>query len=135
MAYDLQEQESIDQLKAWWEKWGTPITAVVCAGCLAFAGWNTLSDRALQVLDAYVAQGGTLVMGLPHASTRTDREYSAYTLADVHPQIRGRLSGQADHPGGAVRAESAAGSALSAAPVFPAGFPRARFRRSRRRCP
>ena len=82
---------------------------------LAFAGWNTLSDRALQVLDAYVAQGGTLVMGLPHASTRTDREYSAYTLADVHPQIRGRLSGQADHPGGAVRAEPAAGSALSAA--------------------
>lgn len=40
MAYDLEEQESIDQLKAWWEKWGTPITAVVCIGCLAFAGWN-----------------------------------------------------------------------------------------------
>ena len=30
MAYDLEEQESIDQLKAWWEKWGTPVTAVVC---------------------------------------------------------------------------------------------------------
>ena len=40
MAYDLEEQESIDQLKAWWEKWGTPVTAVVCIGCLAFAGWN-----------------------------------------------------------------------------------------------
>ena len=34
MAYDLEEQESIDQLKAWWEKWGTPVTAVVCTG------WN-----------------------------------------------------------------------------------------------
>lgn len=40
MAYDLEEQESIDQLKAWWEKWGTQVTAVICAGCLAFAGWN-----------------------------------------------------------------------------------------------
>ena len=40
MAYDLEEQESIDQMKAWWEKWGTPITTVVCIGCLCFAGWN-----------------------------------------------------------------------------------------------
>ena len=27
MAYDLEEQESIDQMKAWWDQWGTPITA------------------------------------------------------------------------------------------------------------
>lgn len=40
MAYDLQEQESIDQMKAWWEKWGTPITAAVCVVCLGFAGYN-----------------------------------------------------------------------------------------------
>ncbi len=40
MAYDLEEQESIDQLKAWWDKWGTALTAVVCVICLAFAGWN-----------------------------------------------------------------------------------------------
>lgn len=40
MAYDLEEQESIDQMKAWWEKWGTPITAVVCVICFSFAGWN-----------------------------------------------------------------------------------------------
>lgn len=40
MAYDLEEQESIDQLKAWWEKWGTPVTAAVCVVCVGFAGWN-----------------------------------------------------------------------------------------------
>lgn len=40
MAYDLEEQESIDQMKAWWEKWGTPITAAVCVVCLGFAGYN-----------------------------------------------------------------------------------------------
>ena len=40
MAYDLQEQESIDQMKAFWDQWGTPITAAVCVCCLGFAGWN-----------------------------------------------------------------------------------------------
>ena len=40
MAYDLEEQESIDQMKAWWDQWGTPITAAVCVCCLGFAGWN-----------------------------------------------------------------------------------------------
>ena len=59
MAYDLQEQESIDQMKAWWEKWGTPITAVVCAGCLAFAGWNGWQwwkrNEAAKAAGAYMA--------------------------------------------------------------------------------
>lgn len=40
MAYDLQEQESIDQMKAWWERWGTPVTAAICVCCLGFAAWN-----------------------------------------------------------------------------------------------
>ena len=40
MAYDLEEQESLDQLKAWWEKWGTAVLSVITVGCLAFAAWN-----------------------------------------------------------------------------------------------
>ena len=40
MAYDLEEQESLDQLKAWWEKWGTLTMTVITAGCLAFAAYN-----------------------------------------------------------------------------------------------
>ena len=40
MAYDLEEQESLDQLKAWWEKWGTLITVIITVTCLAFAGFN-----------------------------------------------------------------------------------------------
>ena len=40
MAYDLEEQESIDEMKAWWEKWGNTITTLVTIGCLAFAGVN-----------------------------------------------------------------------------------------------
>jgi len=40
MAYDLEEQESLEELKAWWGKWGTPIMAAVTVVCLAFAGMN-----------------------------------------------------------------------------------------------
>lgn len=40
MAYDLEEQESLEQLKAWWDKWGNLTMTVITCGCLAFAGWN-----------------------------------------------------------------------------------------------
>lgn len=39
-ALDLQEQEQIDQLKAFWAQWGNAITALLVAGALSFAAWN-----------------------------------------------------------------------------------------------
>lgn len=40
MAYDLEEQEQIATFKAFWDKYGTLITAVVVVACLSYAGWN-----------------------------------------------------------------------------------------------
>ncbi len=40
MAYNLEEQESIDNLKNWWDRWGTLIMVGVTAVCLAVAGYN-----------------------------------------------------------------------------------------------
>jgi predicted negative regulator of RcsB-dependent stress response len=43
MAYDLEEQEQIDSLKAWWGRYGNLITWVltaVLAGYAAWSGWN-----------------------------------------------------------------------------------------------
>lgn len=37
---DLEEQEQLDQLKHFWEKWGTPITAVLVVAFGGFAAWN-----------------------------------------------------------------------------------------------
>lgn len=39
-ALDLQEQEQLDELKAFWKRWGNLITWVLTAVLLAFAGWN-----------------------------------------------------------------------------------------------
>jgi predicted negative regulator of RcsB-dependent stress response len=43
MSYDLQEQEQIETLKAWWKangNWVTSAVAVVLLGVLAFQGWT-----------------------------------------------------------------------------------------------
>ncbi len=39
-ALDLQEQEQLDELKAFWKKYGNPITWLITAVLLAFAAWN-----------------------------------------------------------------------------------------------
>ncbi len=40
MAYDLQEQEQLADLKAWWNKYGTPLLTVVTLVLLGFAAHN-----------------------------------------------------------------------------------------------
>jgi len=39
-SLDLQEQEQLDELKAFWKQWGNLITWVLTACLLAYAGWN-----------------------------------------------------------------------------------------------
>ena len=40
MALDLEEQEQVAELKAWWKQHGNMITAVVVAVAVGFAGWQ-----------------------------------------------------------------------------------------------
>ncbi|MYM72954.1 tetratricopeptide repeat protein [Duganella sp. FT109W] len=40
MAYDLEEQEQIASLKAWWDKYGNATTWVVIAALAAYSGWT-----------------------------------------------------------------------------------------------
>jgi predicted negative regulator of RcsB-dependent stress response len=40
MALDLEEQEQVEELKAWWKQHGGLIAAAVVAAALAFAGWQ-----------------------------------------------------------------------------------------------
>ncbi len=37
---DLEEQEQLDQLKAFWRQWGNPITWLLIAVLAAYAAWN-----------------------------------------------------------------------------------------------
>ena len=40
MAYDLEEQEQIATLKAWWKDYGNLVITAVAAGALAVGGWQ-----------------------------------------------------------------------------------------------
>jgi predicted negative regulator of RcsB-dependent stress response len=39
-TYDLEEQEQLDELKAWWKQYGNLVTGTLLALSLSFAGWK-----------------------------------------------------------------------------------------------
>ncbi len=39
-TFDLEEQEKLDELKAWWKTYGKLVTALVVAAVLGMAGWQ-----------------------------------------------------------------------------------------------
>jgi hypothetical protein len=45
---------------------------------LLFAGWNTCTAKQYEALVAYVRQGGTLFISIPHLSTNTTRNFTSY---------------------------------------------------------
>lgn len=59
MAYDLDEQEQIDSLKAWWSRYGVMILAVVfiaAAGFAGFRGWQWYQhSKVTQAMGYYEA--------------------------------------------------------------------------------
>ena len=47
-AYDLEEQEQLEDLKAWWKQWGNTVSGVViavCVGIIAVQGWRWWSTQ------------------------------------------------------------------------------------------
>ena len=40
MAFDLEEQEQLAELKAWWKLHGTLVMSLVLAAAIGFAGWE-----------------------------------------------------------------------------------------------
>ena len=68
MALDLEEQEQVAELRAWWNQWGSLITTAIVAACVAFAGWQ--GWRWYERSQA--AQAGALFETLAHAAQAGD---------------------------------------------------------------
>lgn len=91
MAYDLEEQESLDQLKAWWEKWGTAVLSVITVGCLAFAaynGWNWYQrQQGAKATAAYVQLQNAYLQGdTKNVTSIADglmKDYSSHVFASL----------------------------------------------------
>lgn len=59
MAYDLQEQEQIDELRAFWTRWGTAILGAVTLALLTYAGikgWDWYQWRQASAASSHYAQ-------------------------------------------------------------------------------
>jgi predicted negative regulator of RcsB-dependent stress response len=58
MAYDLEEQEQLDSLKAWWKQYGNLLTwllIIALAGYAAWTGWNKYQqNQAMQASQLYL---------------------------------------------------------------------------------
>ena len=39
-VYDLQEQEQLDEIRAWWKQYGNRVTALLLAASIGVAGWQ-----------------------------------------------------------------------------------------------
>jgi predicted negative regulator of RcsB-dependent stress response len=85
MALDLEEQEQVEELKAWWKQHGGLITAVVVAAAVGFAGWQ--GWRWYQASQA--AQASVLYETLSKAAQANDAKAlrdAAGTLVESYPR-------------------------------------------------
>lgn len=82
-ALDLQEQEQLDELKAFWAKWGNAITWAVTLVLLAFAaynGWNWWQrDQGLKA--------SAMADELERAATAGDAERAARVFGDLRERF------------------------------------------------
>ena len=89
-ALDLQEQEQLDDLKAWWAKWGNLITWAVTLALLAFAGYNGWNwwqrDQGLKA--------SAMADELERAAAAGDAERTARVFADLKERFGGTVYAQ-----------------------------------------
>jgi predicted negative regulator of RcsB-dependent stress response len=85
MALDLEEQEQLAELKAWWKQHGNLIVATVLAAALTFAGWQ--GWRWYQASQAGQAAGvyESLVRAAQTADAKALRD-AAGTLIESYPR-------------------------------------------------
>ncbi len=90
MSYH-EEQETLDQLKAWWNQWGNALTGVVLIAALAAAGWNGWSYWQRRQAGAAVAlyeqaqqavQGGDKAM-MSRTATDVENQFSRTAYAQM----------------------------------------------------
>lgn len=87
MAYDLEEQEQLDAIKAWWAKYGTLVMSLLVIAALvwgAWWGWQAYqSHRANQAMGYFEALEDAASLGGPDSVARI--KAAATTLRNDYP--------------------------------------------------
>lgn len=72
-VYDLEEQEQLDDLKAWWRRWGNLITWIILAAALAVVGvqgWRWYKHRQVEQASTLYSAAMIGIRGDDVAKTR-----------------------------------------------------------------
>ncbi len=85
MAYDLEEQEQLATLKAWWAKYGNVTTWVLIAGLAAYSGWNGWQYYQRN----QAAQASVLFDEMQTAINAKDNTKVARVAADIEAKFGG----------------------------------------------
>lgn len=86
-VYDLEEQEQISELKAWWAQYGTLVTTIAMIAALAsvgWQGWQWYQNRS-------AAEAGALYFAVQQAAEQQD----AQKARDAAGRLIGEYSGTA----------------------------------------
>jgi predicted negative regulator of RcsB-dependent stress response len=85
MPLDLEEQEQVAELKAWWRQHGNLIVAVILAAALAFAGWQGWRWYQGSQASQAAAQFDTLARAAQAGDAKALRD-AAGTLIESYPR-------------------------------------------------
>jgi predicted negative regulator of RcsB-dependent stress response len=85
MPLDLEEQEQVAELKAWWKQHGNLIVAVILAAALAFAGWQGWRWYQGSQASQAAAQFDTLARAAQAGDAKALRD-AAGTLIESYPR-------------------------------------------------
>ncbi|MCY1538309.1 hypothetical protein D9M68_738420 [compost metagenome] len=87
MAYDLEEQEKLDAIKAWWARYGTLVVTLAAAVALAWGGWwgwkAYQAHRANQAMGYFEALEDAARLGGADSAVRI--KTAAATLREEYP--------------------------------------------------
>ena len=82
MAYDLEEQEQIDTIKAWWGKYGNLCTWILIVVLAAYAGWTYWNNMQ----QTNVRNAGKLFDQMQLAITAKDNAKVQRAASDIQAQ-------------------------------------------------
>lgn len=90
-VYDLEEQEQLSEIKAWWERYGRLVTTVAVAAALASVGWQAWQwhqrKQSLEAADLYAtvqrAQGAKDAVKAREAAGQIIEKFGGSYYADL----------------------------------------------------
>lgn len=84
-VYDLEEQEQISELKAWWEQYGKLVTTVIVVAALASVGWQAYNWYG----NKQASEAGALYFAVEQAAQRGDAQKAREAAGQIIEKYSG----------------------------------------------